>query len=216
MKKIYFTILLLGICVISFPQPEKGKLFIGGNIGFNVNTNDTKTDTSSTRNITARSLTILPMAGYFLSEKFAVGIRGGINMRTVETPAEVIYKNMRSMVVINPFGRYYIWKYGSGNGLFSVAGAVGLFTDVSLYTAFGRERNYTDPDIFSQKIQNFSFGVSPGIFYYLTNKFSFEAKFGWLGFESEMIDYGDKKDITNNYGINLSPESFMLGMNFRF
>jgi hypothetical protein len=50
----------------------------------------------------------------------------------------------------------------------------------------------------------------------MSNRFSIEAKFGWLGFESEMTDDGEKKNTINYYGIKLSPESLILGVNFTF
>jgi hypothetical protein len=216
MKKHFIVVLLYVICIQAYSQPEKGRLITGGNIGFFITSDDTKTDTSSIRNSTVRGVKFLPMAGYFLSNNIAVGVRTGIDYRKEETPQALSQKKLRTMVEINPFARYYFWKYSSGNGLFSVAGAVGLFTDLSLSAGFGREKQYTGTDIVSKKMQNLSFGISPGIFYYLTNRFSFEAKLGWIGFKSETVDDGGKKNTVNNYGINLSPESFMLGVNFTF
>lgn len=216
MKRSLLSLLLIGICIISSSQVEKGKLFAGGNFGYNLTTDDTKADTGSVRNSTVNNLTILPSVGYFLSNRIALGIRTGINSRTEETPDAIMQKNVRSMFEISPFGRYYIWKYGSGNGLFSASGAVGLFTDVSFSARFGSEKHYIDDEILSQKISNLSCGISPGIFYYLTDKFSLEAKFGFFGYKSETLDERSKRNIIKSYGLNLSPDSFMFGINFVF
>lgn len=216
MKKKILIVLFTGICVVSFSQAEKGKLFTGGNFGFTLTTDDTKADTGSVRNSSVQNLTILPSVGYFLSNRIAVGVRAGINSRTEETPEAITQKKVRSMFEVSPFARYYMWKYGSGNGLFSVSGAVGLFTDVSFSARFGTEKQFIGDVIVSQKLSSTSFGISPGIFYYLTDKFSLEAKFGWLGLKSETTDHGTYKNIINSYGLNLTPDSFTFGINFVF
>jgi hypothetical protein len=211
-KHAILPIVFLCLCIASFSQVEKGKINFGGNIGFNMTKEDTRTADSITSQSTVRSFTILPMADYFLTEKIAVGIRTGVNFSKTETPGIEPDKMIRSVYVVNPFGRYYLWKYGSSNGLFAVAGAVGIFADASLNVGFGKEKQYTGSDVVSANIRNFSIGVSPGVFYYLTNRFSFEAKFGWLGYKIEVTDGGNTKQRMHNFGFNLLPENLVFGM----
>ena len=203
MKKPVLIAMLFWLGVSSFAQPSAGKIFIGGNLGLYTVVDKTKTEGTTQINSTDHYITVLPMAGYYLSEKMAVGIRTGIDIQIYKTPDAFMDKEVMSTFVINPFGRYYL-----------IAGTGGLFAEASVYTGIGSDKEYFEADSFKQNLLTFSAGVSPGVYYYITSKLSLEAKFGWLGYETDVTKDGDTKEITNFFGLSISPDTFTFGLTY--
>jgi hypothetical protein len=114
-------------------------------------------------------------------------------------------KAVESTFVINPFGRYYL-----------ISGTGGLFAEASVYNGFGSNKEYDETETLKESVFDFSAGISPGVYYYVTSRLSLEAKFGWLGFETSVTGDDESKDITNYFGLNISPDSFTFGLTYTF
>ena len=203
MKKFVCIAMLFCLAVSASAQPVAGKFFIGGNLSFYTVTDKTKTGGTTQSNSTDHYFTFLPMGGYFISDKLAVGARTGIDIQVYKTPDAFMDKEVVSTFVINPFGRYYL-----------ISGTGGLFAEASVYTGIGSDKEYYEAETFKSNIFNFSMGVSPGVYYYITSRLSLEAKFGWLGFETNVTSEDDTKDVTNYFGLSIAPDSFMFGLTY--
>ena len=70
----------------AYAQLATGKIFIGGNLSFYSVVDRTKTDGTTYHNGTDHYISVLPMAGYFLSDRWAVGLRTGIDVQIYKTP----------------------------------------------------------------------------------------------------------------------------------
>jgi outer membrane protein len=185
-------------------QPGAGKLFIGGHLSASTNVSKTKSGSTTEKNGTTNYLSIMPMAGYFLSEKIAVGASLGVGATIYKNPNASPDKVSTVNFVFSPFARYYL-----------ISGTGGLFVEASVSTGIGTSKSYYDTVTDTENNLDFSFGVAPGAYYYITPKLALEAKFGWLGFESFVSKPGgDVKDINNNFGLRLTPDSFSFGLTY--
>jgi opacity protein-like surface antigen len=185
-------------------QPTAGKLFLGGNLKTYTSVEKTKTGSTTENNGTTTYLSILPMAGYFLSEKIAFGAGIGVDASFYKLSGGSPEKSNSVTFVFNPFARYYL-----------ISGTGGLFAEAFIRTGIGSTKDFYETTTDTQKSTDFSMGVAPGVYYYITSKLALEAKFGWLGFRSEATNLGeDTKDITNTFGFQFTPDSFVFGVTY--
>jgi len=203
MKHLLFTMIVLMTGVALQAQPESGQLFVGGNFGIYSATEkfkDAGTITNERKNI---SIDLLPKAGYFLSDRLAAGVQAGVSSSVSKYPDADPNKRSSVRFIIAPFGRYYL-----------ISGTAGIFTEASLEFAIGKRKTYNDAGTVESNLSSLSAGISPGVYYYLTPKISLEAKFGWLGFSSEVEKNDDQKYIQNDGGLNLNLTGFSFGVMF--
>ena len=204
MKRIQLIAIawLSGLSIMA--QPAPGKLFFGGTLNAYSVVNKSKNGGSTEKDGTTNHMTILPMAGYFLSDRIALGLRLGVDDLVDKTPGGSPDKVSTVTFVINPFARYYL-----------ISGTGGLFVEASMNTGIGSTKNYYATNTNTENVTDFSLGVSPGVYYYITGRLAIEAKFGWLGFESNVTKPGeDVKYIQNTFGLKLSPDYFIFGVTY--
>ncbi|HPT21126.1 MAG TPA: outer membrane beta-barrel protein [Bacteroidales bacterium] len=205
MKRI---IVLLFIVLAGYTvkaQPAAGKVFLGGDLGLSVETNKYKSGSTTTKNYTSTSIALLPQAGFFVSDKIAIGAQVGLRSVIYKYPDASLEKITNTTVVINPFARYYL-----------ISGTGGIFAEANMGIEAGKVKNsYNTNNTTEKNITTFSFGVAPGAYYYITPKIAIECKFGWAGFQSYIEKHNDNdKSITNDFGLNLNPSSLSLGITF--
>jgi len=204
MKK--FIVLLMALTAAGYlqAQPSAGNLFVGGSVGFSTSIDKTKSGGTTHKDATTLNITVLPMAGYFLSDRIAVGARLGVDAEITKRPDNVLEKSTNTSFVINPFGRYYL-----------ISDKGGLFAEASVMVAPGSTKNHFENTTTKSNTMFFSVGVAPGVYYYITEKLALEAKFGWLGFETNVSESGnDVKDINNFFGLDISPDQFSFGLTY--
>jgi hypothetical protein len=204
MKRV---MILTIICLAAWPlmaQPEAGKLFLGGNARAYSYMNRTKNGSTTQNQGSTTYLTLMPLGGYFLSSKIAVGAGIGIDSQIDKNPQSVTDKTVRTTFEFSPFGRYYL-----------ISEKGGLFLQVTLSSGFGSNKSYTGNNIDKQHTMSFSALLSPGVYYYITPKLALEATFGWFGFTHYVTKPGnDVKDIQNSVGFDVTPDSFSFGLTF--
>jgi hypothetical protein len=206
MKRIIIIAFFVAGCIYAQAQPVAGTFFVGGELSFYTVTDKTKSDGTTYKNGSWLYLTLLPTGGYFISEKFAVGARIGVDVTVYKRPDADMDKSVENTFVMNPFARYYIL---SGKG--------GIFAEASVSAGIGTYKEYYADETQKQNEMTFSSGIIPGVYYYITEQIALEAKFGWFGFETEVTkDENDVKDITNYVGLSVVPESFTFGVTFTF
>jgi hypothetical protein len=204
MKQITFIGIAWLVCLPLIAQPTGGKFFIGGHFSFYSTVNKSKSGSTTEKGLSDTYFTIMPVGGYFLSDKIAVGAGVGFDTQIEKDPGSNIDKYTNSKIVFNPFGRYYL-----------ISGTGGIFAEASMGYSFGTNKTFTADVTDTQHEFGFSALVSPGVYYYVTPRLALEAKFGWVGFMSDVTKTGDdQKDIRNSFGIDLSPDSFIFGLTF--
>lgn len=204
MKKVTFIAIAWLVCIPLMAQPAGGKFFIGGHLSFYGTVNKSKDGNTTEKDGSTTYITVMPLAGYFLNDRVAVGAGIGFDTQIEKDPQSTIEKSTNSKMVFNPFGRYYI-----------ISGTGGIFAEASMGFSFGTNKTFTDEVIDTENEFGFSALLSPGVYYYVTPRIALEAKFGWFGFITNVSGTGDdQKDIRNSFGIDLSPDSFIFGLTF--
>lgn len=185
-------------------QPAGGKFFIGGHFSLYGTIDKSKNGSTTEKNGSTTYFTIMPVGGYFINERIAVGARIGFDTQIDKDPQSTIEKTTTSKMVFAPFGRYYL-----------VSGTGGIFAEASMEYSFGKNKTFTNEVIDTENVLGFSALLSPGVYYYVTPRLAIEAKFGWFGFMSDVTKTdNDQKHIHNSFGIDFSPDSFIFGLTF--
>ena len=204
MKIITFIAIAWLVCIPLLAQPTGGKFFIGGHFSLYGTIDKSKNGSASEKNGSTTYFTIMPVGGFFLNDRIAVGAGLGYDTQIVKDPQSTIEKSTTSKFVFTPFGRYYL-----------ISGTGGIFAEASMGYSFGTNKTFTSDVIDTENVFGFSALLSPGVYYYVTPRLAIEAKFGWFGFMSNVTKTGnDQKDIQNSFGIDLSPDSFIFGLTF--
>jgi hypothetical protein len=204
MKKITFIVIVGLVCMPLMAQPTGGKFFVGGHFSLYSTVNKSKNGSTTEKGVSDTYFTLMPVGGYFLNDKIAVGAGIGFDTQIEKDPGSTIEKYTTSKVVFNPFGRYYL-----------ISGTGGIFIEASMGYSFGTHKTFTADVIDTEHEFGFSVLLSPGVYYYITPRLALEAKFGWVGFISDVTNTGnDQKDIHNSFGMDLSPDSFIFGLTF--
>ncbi|MDN3677143.1 outer membrane beta-barrel protein [Flavobacterium paronense] len=127
------------------------------------------------------NLTVLPIAGYFVTPSVTVGAGVGmINMKAEDATGTLANTNL---LVVEPLVRKY-WN---------VAGNFYFFGQLAAPIITGKEKEA------ETKISQFGLAMSGGIDFFVTKNFSVEFSYDLANFTSTTIDpaTGDKTTITN-------------------
>lgn len=201
MKKFLLTLMIISGVTVVLAQPEAGSLFIGGDLGFSTLREKDKTGGTVYREQNISMITVLPKAGYFLSERLAVGLQTGIVSR-VNKPDDATYEKETNVIfVIQPFGRFY---FTTGTG--------GIFAEANVGLGAGKARTVYPDRIDENNLTSLSFTAGPGVYYYITPNVAIEAQFGLIGFTTDIQKSGDVKFIDNQFIIEAFPASISFGL----
>ncbi|MDR2883058.1 MAG: porin family protein [Alistipes sp.] len=200
MKKAIFTILLLAGLAGSTQAQDK-KFWVGGSVGFS------STELSSVAS--GSSLTILPEFGYNLSERWAVGLRFGLNQAELDTGITISDFQEFS---IAPFARYTLltWK------------ALSVFADGGIaYSDFTGDTDFEDNNTAEDThLSSAGIFVNPGFSLRLSGRFALTGSVNLFHADYTQHSLTAKGDKTKTYSASLnSPfnfDSIQLGFNFRF
>jgi hypothetical protein len=204
MKKILSIAFLLLAVLSVHSQPAAGKLFVGGNVSLYLEKDKDKADGTTDEKYSQFRYSLLPLAGYFLTDRIAVGARLGLTQTISKLPGEPDYKRSEIEFMIAPFGRYYI-----------IAGTGGLFVEAAINTGIGKLKEYSD-DVETSAYNLFSLdaGIAPGVYYYITPKLALEGKFGFFGVYTDVGKEGDNRHTNTTFGFNFSPANINFGLTY--
>ena len=122
MKKTHVTIVMIILSVtISNAQLTKGTWLVGGNASFS----STDNLSSSTTRIVTTVVSVSPSIGYFIADKFAIGLRPYYNYggsRVTEGASAGFPNSNTSSYRIGPFARYYFLNPEKQFNLFAESG----------------------------------------------------------------------------------------------
>lgn len=176
-------------------QTEKGKVLVGGSIGFGTEKSDVSGAESST------SFDIAPKAGYFVSDNIVIGL--GLGYEYDKSASD--YKS--DYVSVAPFGRYYK----------SLSDQFKFFGELSVPLEFG---SFKDDDVKMGESTSIGVALAPGFAFFPTKKIGIELAFTGLAFQNyqEKDADGDKIDSRSGNSFNIGANFFAprLGVTFHF
>jgi outer membrane protein len=203
MKRV-ITLAVFAFMALSMgAQPASGNFFVGGILDFSAGANKSKSGGTTNVDSKTTGVTILPLAGYFLSDKLAVGAGLGFNGTMTKYPGANLEKTTSSMLIIEPFARYYL-----------LSGTGGIFAEAEALIGFGKNKTFYTDVTNEANVMSLSIGITPGVYYYITPKLALEGKFGWIGFTSSSTKAGDNKSINNNFELDVAPSYLSFGFTY--
>ncbi len=189
MKKliaIFCLITIIGLNAMS--QDLKGKVMLSATMGGSIY----NTETVDVRTGESKSFTFSIPAGYFISNKFAVGLVGSYSYQYYENKSyDYKYESNRksNSFLVGPFVRSY----------FPISEKLLVF--IHLETLYGKQNteyqdfyNSNPPENTTEKKNLFNATLYPGLSYKVSNKVLLEAGFARFNYSSS------DGDITNNDG----------------
>jgi len=219
MKKV----LMMGVVLIATVFVSKAQVFIGGGVGFDYCEEKTKNGSNSFDKLSETAFVFSPKIGFYLNDKFAIGLEVDIINLSKKTTEEfrLLYifgynggyyshYDLKENVFawgLSAFARYHLW----GTGKFSLhlespLGIVGTSTTATI-TIMESSISIGNPEL------SFGIAVFPVLSYGLTDKFRMEinSDFLRLGFTSTITEdrnNSSNKDVTNNFGFGVNSSSY--------
>lgn len=207
MKKLLLTLTAVaGLTVASQAQEfgfGKGNVIVEGNL--NVNTkNDDNTEVKTT------NFNFRPKAGYFVTDKIAVGVNLGFGNNTIDNNKTDV-KNSTNSFGAGVFGRYYFLEVGSRFKTYAELNADYTTATSKVTTAGNSEK--------SPRANGFGVNAGIGANYFLTEKIAVNFAF------ANVIGYNTSKvkgaESVNEFNVNVNNfnnffNTATFGLTFKF
>lgn len=206
MKKVMLMVAFMVAAVAASAQ-----VYIGGGLGVNTHTPAHHEDDDPDA---VTKFSIIPEIGYNLDDKWTVGIGIGYeymsNSRITTEFRSIDFDKMNGFVIA-PYARYHFVKWNN----------VSLFVQGGLSYTWGKATVDGDKDAgiedYEATMGTFEIGFKPGVKVDLSEKISFVATVGNLGWETTSYG-GDIKNVdassTFDFGVDLSSINFAMYYNF--
>lgn len=226
MKKWFLILLTFCLMQTGYSQTEKGKMFIGGQVGLTGNTMSIM-DSLSLGDHNKAEFTISPNIGYFIKDNFAIGgtVTFGTNNitdsnETFYSTSKFKYTNNTNSIIygIGGFARKYINI--TDKFKFYVNYGINYQYETQKSTYSSNNPDYTNLAIQKIEVSSISFAVTPGLVYFITPKIGIQTTFGNLNYsfssyKNTSLNYENYNNSTN-YGLNLNFSSLSIGLNYYF
>ncbi|SEK55588.1 porin family protein [Parapedobacter koreensis] len=198
MKKLFLTLsAAIAVTFAANAQTEKGKIILGGNVSY---------DYSKIKDLDTEghSLSIVPSAGYFVSDNLAVGTGLGYSYEKNTVDADIFgSSNTVHAFSVAPFARLY---KGDGNFKF--------FGQLSVPMAWGTAKA---DDTKLGNIETYGVELAPGFAYFPTSKIGIELSVRGLYYQNASIKPEEGSNVTSNsFGLNADSFAPKLGVQFYF
>ncbi len=200
MKKLLLSLVAVaGLAFTTQAQTEKGKIMLGGNVGFS----SSKVDGADKSDF---SFSVIPSAGYFISNNFAIGTGVGYTYNK-----EVSDLNLNQAFKVAPFGRYYV----------GLSDQFKFFGQLSVPMSFGNDKVVdANGDTGAKTATTTSIGVNiaPGFAFFPTKRVGIEFSVNGLGYNHASV----KNEATGNkvkadeFGLEANTFAPNLGVQFYF
>ena len=188
MKKIILTAL---VAVASLSA--NAQVWLGGSLGFNYDKQSVKHGGSSSNT----TFSIAPEIGYSLNDKWDLALALNESLISVKDG------DTMNSFTINPYARYTYYTTGK----------VGFFVDLGF--SVGTTNLAYDAGVLFKSDDNtttWGIGFRPGVKYAASDKVTFVASLGGLGFQQSKL--GDYKDT--NVGFNVDGNALKFGVYYAF
>jgi len=212
MKKIPLLILLACFFCQANAQLGKGSLMIGGSVNFSSN-NEAFKDASTVNSIRSTSAGFSPRAGLMLSDKSMLGISVMYSEYGYRYDYSIYHDEQKQQeFAAGPLFRQY-FPLGE-RAAFFLQGLALFKTGKTTYSGGNPFRN----DV--RDTNGLSVSISPGVNYFLNDRWALEATLGSINYSTLNADTSDNSQSfggdskLNNVNFNLGLSSFTLGINY--
>lgn len=200
MKKLLLSLVAVtGLALSTQAQTEKGKVMLGGNVGFS----SSKVDGANKSDF---SFSVVPSAGYFVSDNFAIGTGVGYTYNK-----EVSDLNLNQAFKVAPFGRYYV----------GLSDQFKFFGQLSVPMSFGNDKVLdANGDTGAKTASTTDIGVNlaPGFAFFPTKRIGIEFSVNGLGYNNSSVknELTGSKVKTEEFGLEADTFAPKLGVQFHF
>jgi len=200
MKKLLLSLVAVaGLVYGANAQTEKGKIMLGGSLGFN----STKVEGAAKSDV---SFSIVPNVGYFISDNFAIGTGVGYTSNK-----EVSDNNLNQAFKVAPFGRYYV----------NLSDQFKFFGQLAVPMEFGNNKfvdNNGDTGVKLAKTTDIGVNLAPGFAFFPTKKIGIEVSVNGLGYNNRKVtnEITGNETTVNSFGLEASTLAPKLGVQFHF
>lgn len=212
MKKIQLLLMSFVVATMAFAQQAKGDIYLGGSLNFGTGSSSSKVGSTKVEGPKTFSFGIQPKVGYFISDKFAVGVDLGFSTSSSKIDNSGTTTTFSNMAFGGGlFARYYMMPVEK----------FGFFFEANAGAMAGSSKN----KVGSVKTDGpnslaINAGITPGIAVYVSNRVALEANYGFLGYssytETDKSGAQDVKDTQGNFGLNINPGTFKFGVSVLF
>ncbi|MCJ0743026.1 outer membrane beta-barrel protein [Pedobacter montanisoli] len=200
MKKVLLS--LVAVAAITFganAQTEKGKIMLGGNVGFN----STKVEGAAKSDV---KFSVVPNVGYFVANNVAIGTGVGYTYNKA-----VSNSRQNEAFVVAPFGRYYV----------GLSDQFKFYGQLAVPMAFGTNKAVdANGDTGAKLGTSTSIGVNlaPGFAFYPTKRVGIELSVNGLDYAHNeyKVESTGTKVKSNSFGLNADTFAPKLGVQFHF
>lgn len=230
MKKL---ILISGLLFLSFQvysQTEKGTTMIGTRFNIYQNKQESESFLSSTNYAyTNKGFNIGLNGGYFIKNHLALGLfvsYAGQSTENIDKSSNGdAFKNTNTndskVYSLGLYARAYkmmldnkIAFFGQFNATYSFGKSNSLYTQMTNGTVQSEQKTNGD-------ISGISFGISPGVSYFINQRIGLEISFGNLSYSTQTTKTSSSgtqqfKNKTSGFNLNFTSSTLVLGINFYF
>ncbi|HRZ43228.1 MAG TPA: outer membrane beta-barrel protein [Bacteroidales bacterium] len=218
MKRIVLALVAFCAFFYAQAQTDQGTVLLSGGIGFAGSGIRTETFTGDSLTTddgpTTTEINFYAMPGFFVADYMALGLGLGYTSESAKsvTAPNTSLKLTTSMFQISPTLRYYAEMDRELFFLGQLQLGLG-FGSVNTETTTG-STTVTNTD----KLNMFTFGITPGFSYMFSETVSFEMMFGFIGYEqvaikTDLPKEGEyTKDITSGFGLQASLSDLRFGI----
>lgn len=199
MKKLFLTFAVVFMAIAANAQ-----VWMGGSFGFNVSK-----DNPGDKPVYLYS--IAPEIGYSIAPRWDVAVGLGYagsyskDVTTLPILGDITTIYSESEFSVEPYVRYTIFDLGK----------VGFFVDCGVKYTTGKETTTANGEMvpgYPEKSTCFFAGLQPGIKYAASDKITFAARIGSLGYNKTSNKFGE----SSIYGVNVANSAFTLGFWWAF
>ena len=200
MKKLLLSLVAVaGLVYGANAQTEKGKVILGGNVGFN----SSKVEGAAKSDI---SFSVVPSVGYFVANNFAIGTGVGY---TYDKSVSTLRQNEAFKVA--PFGRYYV----------NLTDQFKFYGQLSVPMAFGNNKVVNANGDTGAKVAtttNIGVNVAPGFAFFPNKRIGIEVSVNGLGWDhyTAKAEGTGIKGTVNSFGLEADTFAPKLGVMFHF
>ncbi|MCT4586772.1 MAG: porin family protein [Carboxylicivirga sp.] len=207
MKKLIITLTFTLIVCFVQAQFQKGMKEVGGSISYSNNHEDNENNNGN-GTTERQGFSIKPTIGWFISETTAIGIGISYSCSNIDHESPNYEHTNKS-------NRYYFTPYLRNYK--PINDKLFYFTTVSLSYGIGKQ----EMDDREYDHNYLSISASPGLCYFLSDKWALKTEFGNLYYQwsknKTTNDWGDELETTNNgFGISLDLSSIQFGATYYF
>lgn len=208
-KKIIMMAALCAVGSAASAQLEKGRLMIGGNVGYSRNSYEGYSNTSSfsSNNFKSNAFAISPTAGYFINDNLAIGTNLSYTNRKTNSTS---YFRKESLYGVNPFIRYYL----------NISPDFKFFAEFMMGASVGKSDEVSNGFIYKNKRKEYSAALAPGLAFLPAKKWSVDLRFDLINYTNSQVkntnpDAESNRYVGSNYfNFGLSTIRPSIGVNY--